>query len=273
MSSVPIPAGPRGFVESDGEQIYFESWGTGDTVVLSHGMGGNHAIWYRQVPILAADYRVVTWDQRGFGRSTNLTNKLGPESSIGDMVRILDHLDIDRTHVIGQSMGGWASLGFALTHPTRTHSLVLADTIGGVFTPEIRQAFIDYGQLIVASPPPDQLPLGMHPAVGDQLAGEDLTQSFLYSQIGGLASPPSPMAITELLLAVDYTTHLDSLMAPVLFVVGENDPIFSPTVIEKAAALVSGSEVSVIYDTGHSPYFERPDLWNDVVGRFLRRWT
>ena len=271
MNSAAIPAGPRGFVESGGEQIYFESWGKGETVVLSHGMGGNHAIWYRQVPVLAAHYRVVTWDQRGFGRSTDVTNNLGPEASVADLVQLLDHLGVKSAHVIGQSMGGWPSLSFALAHPDRTRSLVLADTIGGIFTPEIRQAFLDYGRLIASSPPPDQLPLGLHPAVGAQLAEEDLAQSFLYGQIGGTASPPSPAAITELLLAADYTSQLDTLTAPILFVVGENDPIFPPALIQQAAALVSGGEMAVIGETGHSPYFERPAEWNDVVGQFLRR--
>jgi len=273
VNSAAVSAGPRGFVESEGEQIYFESWGSGETVVLSHGMGGNHAIWYQQVPVLAAHYRVVTWDQRGFGRSTDLTGNLGPEPSVVDLGRILDHLEIDSAHIVGQSMGGWGSLGFALAHPARTLSLVLADTIGGIFTATIRQTFLDYGRLIAASPPPDQLALGLHPAVGAQLADEDLAKSFLYSQIGGLATPPSPLVITELLTDTDHTEGLDLLDAPTLFIVGENDPIFPPALIEQASALIPGSEMSVVAESGHSPYFERPDQWNDLVLRFLRRWA
>lgn len=266
-----IPAGPRGFVESDGEQIYFESWGSGETVVLSHGMGGNHAIWYQQVPALAERFRVVTWDQRGFGRSTDLNDSSGPVASVGDLALILDWLEIDRTHLIGQSMGGWASLGFALTHPHRTLSLVLADTIGGIFTPTGRQAFLDYAEVIATSPPPDRLPLGYHPAVGAQLAETDLARSFLYTQIGGLAQPPSPLVISQRLLGADYTGRLDELGIPTLFVVGENDPIFTPDLIAETAALVPGSEMRIVESTGHSPYFERPTIWNDIVIGFLSR--
>lgn len=273
MSASVIPAGPRGFVESDGEQIYFESWGSGEAVVLSHGLGGNHAIWYQQVPALAAHYLVVTWDQRGFGRSTIGTEAFGPEPSVNDMAVVLDHLEVESVHLVGQSMGGWASLGFALAYPERTNSLVLADTIGGIFTPAIRQALVDYGHLITASPPPDQLPLGQHPAVGVRLGEVDIARSFLYTQIGGLATPPSPKDITELLLACDHTENLDLLRAPTLFIVGQNDPIFPPTLVEEAAVLVSGSELEVISDTGHSPYFERPEEWNDVVLGFLRQST
>jgi pimeloyl-ACP methyl ester carboxylesterase len=270
MSPVSVLPGPRGFVESNGEQIYFECWGSGETVVLTHGMGGNHAIWYQQVPVMAAHFRVVTWDQRGFGRSTERTGAIGPEPSADDLGSILDHLEIDRAHLVGQSMGGWASLGFAIARPSRALSLVLADTIGGIFTESIRQAFLDYGRAMAESPAPDQLPLGKHPAVGVQLTEENLAHSFLYSQIGGLGASPSPIAITDLLMATDHTDQLDRLEAPTMFVVGENDPIFSPDIITEAATLIPGSEVKTVANTGHSPYFERPDEWNDLVLRFLQ---
>ncbi|MFP3881137.1 MAG: alpha/beta fold hydrolase [Actinomycetota bacterium] len=55
--------------------------------------------------------------------------------------------------------------------------------------------------------------------------------------------------------------------APTLFVVGERDPIFPPAIIETAAASIPGSEVAVVENTGHSPYFERPGRWNDIVVR------
>lgn len=272
MSVPSILPGPRGFVESDGEQIYFESWGSGDeAVVLSHGMGGNHAIWYQQVPVLAGEFRVVTWDQRGFGRSTNLTDDPGPVSSVADLAAILDHLDIEQAHLVGQSMGGWAAVGFALDHPDRTLSLVLADTVGGLFTPGVRQQLADYSRVIASSPPPDRLPLGTHPAIGAQLAGADLARAFLYSQIGGMASPPPAAAIAGLLAATDLSDRIGELTVPTLFVVGEHDPIIPPDLLGEVAALLPGSEFRVVEGTGHSPYFERADAWNDIVSEFLRR--
>lgn len=271
MNQDPIAAGPRGFVRSDSERVYFETWGEGEVVLFSHGMGGNHAIWYQQVPFFARRFRVVTWDQRGFGRSTAQTGDIGPQPSIRDIERLFDHLGVDRAHLIGQSMGGWATLGFAQRYPDRALSVVLADTIGGIFTPEIRESFGAYAEVIANSPPPDQLPLGAHPAVGGQLAEEDLARSFLYSQIGGLTASPSAVTISRLLASSDLTDRVDRVPVPLLFVVGENDPIFPPGMIKQAAELVPGSEVAVIPDAGHSPYFERPGDWNRVVLEFLQR--
>ncbi len=261
----------HGFIDSDTERIYFECWGdAGEAVILGHGMGGSHAVWYQQVAFLAPRYRVITWDQRGFGRSTRITGDIGPVPSVGDVARLLDHLEIDRGHIVGQSMGGWSALGFAIDYPDRTISLVLADTTAGIFTPQIRQTLDDYGHEIAEGPLPDRLPLGQHPAVGSQLLDEDLAHSFLYTQLGSLTEPPSPMTIIPLLMTTDHTDRAAEVTAPTLFVVGEHDPIFPPPLIESAAKFIDGSEVAVVENTGHSPYFERPTRWNDIVAGFLR---
>ena len=76
-------------------------------MVLSRGSGGNHAVWYQQVP--SQKYRVVTWDQRGFGRSTDVNKHAGPGPAVEDLKTLLDHLGITRAHLVGQSMGGWAA--------------------------------------------------------------------------------------------------------------------------------------------------------------------
>ncbi|NOY56029.1 MAG: alpha/beta hydrolase [Actinobacteria bacterium] len=261
-----------GFIDSGTERIYFECWGDGDeAVILGHGMGGSHAVWYQQVAFLAPRYRVVTWDQRGFGRSTRITGDIGPVPSVGDMARLLDHLDIDRAHIVGQSMGGWSALGFAIDHPDRTISLVLADTTAGIFTPQIRRTLDDYGREIAAGPPTDRLALGLHPAIGSQLLDEDPAHSFLYTQLGSLTEPPPPMEIIPLLMTTDHTDRAAQVKARTLFVVGERDPIFPPPLIESAAGFIDGSEVAVVENTGHSPYFERPARWNDIVAGFLRQ--
>lgn len=262
----------RGFIASDSEQIYFESWGDkGETVVLGHGMGGSHAVWYQQVPFLAQRHRVVTWDQRGFGRSTNNSGAIGPVPAAIDLLRLLDHLEIEQAHIIGQSMGGWSALGFTIDHPDRIMSLTLADSIGGVFTPAIREALLEYAQETAEGLPPHELPLGEHPAVGTQLLDEDLAHSFLYSELGSLTTPPSPQVIMPLLMATDHTAQVSGVQTPTLFVVGEHDPIFPPSLIETAAGFINGSTVAVVDNTGHSPYFERPRLWNDIVGTFLQQ--
>ena len=74
-------------------------------------------------------------------------------------------------------------------------------------------------------------------------------------------------------MGTDHTAGCPGVTSPTLFIVGENDPIFPPHLIETAASFISGSSVVVIPDTGHSPYFEGPSLWNSAVGSFLQQST
>lgn len=258
-----------GFVESGGEQIYYETVGSGDTVVLSHGLGGNHAIWYQQVPVLARKYRVVTWDQRGFGRSTNAKGENSPAAAATDLGAVLDHLSIERAHLVGQSMGGWAVMGFALVHPERVKSIVLADTLGGIFTPEASEHFDTYIRDMMTQPTPEELPITRHPAIGEQLGAADSAKAFLYRQIGGLGGSAPRNAGLQLRQTSYPMEEVREVNIPALFIVGEHDPIFPPKVIRSVAAEVSGARVVELPGAGHSPYFETPDAWNEAVTAFL----
>jgi pimeloyl-ACP methyl ester carboxylesterase len=275
FTSIPTAAAElilaSGFVDSGGEQIYFESVGAGETVVLSHGGGGNHAIWYQQVPVLAQEYRVVTWDQRGFGRSSDQNRQSGPATAVEDLRALLDHLDVDRAHLVGQSMGGWAVMGFALKYPERVRSLILADTLAGIMTPEAAEWYD-------ADPPqgvtrPEQLPITRHPALSDALGDRDPEKAFLYRQIGSAA----PAGVdTELrqsrLRQTRYAIEeVRSLRMPVLFLVGEHDSTFPPAMIGSIARECTGAQLKELPGAGHSPYFETPDAWNAAVMDFLDR--
>lgn len=265
---IPAPPETGFFTTGDGERIYYEVTGLGEPVVLSHGLGGNHAIWYQQVSDLGFDYQVITWDQRGFGQSTNVAGAASPAKFAEDLAALLDHLKIGRAHLVGQSMGGWTVLGFALANPDRVRSLTLADTLAGIYTPVTQAAFDAFIRTVLAGGgPPEHL--GNHPALGGQLAGEDLAKAFLYRQISG-AGPAAPRAIPGLLRSTAFPLEeVASLPMPVLFIVGGSDPIFPPEAIRDAATVIPASRVIVIPQTGHSPYFERPEEWNAALRDFL----
>lgn len=257
-----------GFVETGGERVYYESTGSGDAVLFCHGMGGNHAIWFQQVPAFAHERRVVTWDQRGFGRSTNRGGQPTPASAVADLAALLDHLEIERAHLIGQSMGGWAVVGLALQHPERVRSLTVADSIGGIYTAAIEEQFDRYIAESAGRPAPDRLPLGEHPALGS-LAARNPARAFLYQQLQSLGEPPPDEARTALRQTRYERDDLARLRVPTLFVVGDVDPIFPPKLIYAAAALVPGARLVEIPESGHSPYFEQPERWNAEVLAFI----
>lgn len=272
-SAAPAEARPisraTGFVESGGERVYYEVHGEGDPVVLCHGAGGNHVAWYLQVPDFARTYRVVAWDQRGFGRTTNRADQPTPANAVVDLIALLDHLGIARAHVIGQSMGGCAALGLALAQPARVRSLVLADTIGGIWTDLAQREFEAFVRR-AGTLRTDALPLGRHPAIDESLLARDPAHAFLYQQLQSLNDAPPASVPLHLRATAHAPEALARLPMPVLFVVGGRDAIFPPAVIRSAAAQIPGARVVEIPGAGHSPYFEKPREWNEVVLAFLR---
>ena len=257
-----------GRLEVDGERIYFESTGEGDPVVLCHGLGGNHGAWWRVVPELAAHHRVVTWDQRGFGNSTRQTGRYGPEVAVGDLAALVDHLELERAQIVGQSMGGWVAMGFALRHPDRVRSLVLTDTLAGVFTDEVLAA------LRPRKPGGfDQTDdLGRHPALGARFCAEHPELAFLYRQLSGMGDKPEDAEVFGMLAEMRVPPDaLGAIGWPVLLVVGEEDDLCPPAAMAHIAGRIPGAGFEVIAGAGHSPYFECPDAWLAAVAPFLDR--
>jgi 3-oxoadipate enol-lactonase len=259
-----------GSFSRDGETIYYESTGEGkETIVFGHGYGGNHAVWFQQVVEFARDYRVVTWDQRGFGRSTNTTNEVDPTTAAGDLAALLDHLKIERAHIVGQSMGGWTALAYALDHPERVISLTLSASIGGIYTPKIEAAFDAFLQKSASGQAAGPPPIGQHPALRADFAREDLAKAFLYEQLGSLAPPASPSIPMMLRQTKVDLARLKQLKLPVQFMVGSADNIFTPEMVMEAAAQAPRSRVTHLNGAGHSGYFEMPDYWNNTFRVFL----
>jgi 3-oxoadipate enol-lactonase len=264
--SDPIPRS-AGFLARSGERIYYEVCGGGPDLVLCHGAGGNHAIWFQQVAWFAArGRRVVSWDQRGFGRSTDQAKEGGPEAATADLRALLDHLEVGRADLAGQSMGGWAALGFALESPERVHRLVLADTLGGIGTPQAASAAVDRASAAQLLTAPG---LGRHPALDDSLSERDPALAHLYQMLGSFGEPELARIAPRLFAVRRAPEALRALAVPTLFVVGSRDRLFPPAQVREAAALLPDARVVEIEGAGHSPYFERAAEWNAHVAEFL----
>ena len=249
----------------EGDDVYFEVVGAPDApvVVLGHGAGGNHAIWFQQVPVFADEYRVVTWDQRGFGNSTNRNELANPATATRDLLAILDHLEVERAHVVGQSMGGWAAMGLAVAHRDRVRSLVLADTLAGIA--------IDGWWNAAAAIAPRVGPFN-HPALSNEFCLRNPERAHLYLQIGSLRRDPladqAPLMLTLGEDQLHRRAARRALRSPRCSSSGTHDEIFPPAAIAAAAERVPGATVELIEGAGHSPYFEQPGVWNALVEGF-----
>jgi pimeloyl-ACP methyl ester carboxylesterase len=251
-------------IAADGEQIWYETAGSGSDLILSHGLGGNAAVWYQQVPYFAQHYRVITWDQRGFGRSGNARGNHGPESAISDLIMLMDQLGVEKADLVGQSMGGWVTMGTALAAPDRVRSIVLACTTGGI------PVDLTAPESPLVSGPRQTRALGEHPAVGGRLQSLDMARAYLYQALGSFGHRPPDHEFFRILK--DYTfdpVALAAFTGRALLIAGELDELMTPERIRAAAEYLTDATVVELSDRGHSPYFEDPQPWNDVVAKFL----
>lgn len=259
-------------VDHDGETLFVEVTGEEHRdrrapLVLSHGLGGNHAIWFQQVHYFARDRMVVTWDHRGFGASTDRGDRSGPGVAPGDLLAICDHLGLERPHLVGQSMGGWTVLGAELRRPGFARSIVMADSHGGVTSDAIAAAFAAPRRVEATGTAFDML--GLHPAIDASLLVRDPARAHLYQLIGDFGTIDAATLMERLFAETHDADEAASVRCPVLCVVGERDPLIPPAVVRELTDVLPDACVAEVPGAGHSPYFEDPDLWNALVGRFL----
>jgi len=108
--------------------IYYEIHGEGEPLVLIMGLGGDTTRWFRILPVLSKKYRVITFDNRGAGRSDKPDVPYTMQMLADDAAGLLDKLEIDAAHIFGISMGGMIAQHFALQYPQRVISLILGCT-------------------------------------------------------------------------------------------------------------------------------------------------
>ena len=257
-----------GFVEHDGEHLYYEVVGDESSeltpLVLCHGAGGNHASWFQQVAHFAAERLVITWDHRGYGRSSDRGDRTGPLVASGDLLAVLDAIGIDRTDLVGQSMGGWTVVAAALARPHLARSLVLTDSTGG-FTTDRLLAQRDR----VRPRAPLRDVLGDHPALGEAFSARSPELAHLYQSLGRMGTADPDVVIMRLLDVTYGEAEAARLTMPALLIVGDHDQLFAPAVIRSLADLLPDARVVEVSGAGHSPYFEEPQRWNEALDAFL----
>jgi 3-oxoadipate enol-lactonase len=257
-----------GRVEREGGSLYFEATGSGPSIVFAHGLGGSHLSWWQQVPHFATRYTCVTFAHRGFLPSRDAPGGPGPKGFAADLLAILDHLDIARAVLVGQSMGGWTCLEVALQAPERVRALVMSATSGTI---DYRQT-VDVGLWAAAAAKSlaEFARDGVHPAMGARAAREQPSLHLLYRAVDDSAGIADKEAMRRALGAGRTRSPdvLDGLRMPVLFLDGDEDVVFPPAAAV-ALATRMGTKAVLVERCGHSPYFERAEIFNRILDDFL----
>ena len=240
-------------------------------VLLLHGLGATCESWGLQIPVLIqAGFYVIAPDARGFGGSSFPGGRTTIQQMAGDMVDLLHHLKIERTYVVGISMGGTLALQMAIDHPQMVEKLVLTNTFGKLRpkNPGIWLYFLMRFILVHTLGMPAQAK-----AVSNNLfprPEQELLRDELYRQILQ-ADPKGYRAAMRALAAFDVIQKLASIDCPTLVITSEQDTTVPPQNQHQLVEHIQNALQAVIPDAGHAVTAEKPELFNTILLDFLMK--
>jgi pimeloyl-ACP methyl ester carboxylesterase len=233
------------YVTANGVRLYYETYGQGPPLLLLHGNGESIGSFRRQIGAFSNDYRVIAVDSRDHGQSAATHGKLTYDLLADDMQALLDSLRIPAAHIVGWSDGGNTGLSLAMRYPARVKSLV---TMGANLYADTT-------------------------AVDAKMLQESRRMHLLAS-IVGIAKKEFRRARRLTALVLHYPnwkpTDLAAVRTPVLVLAGEKD------IIKRAHTLliaknITGAQVQLLPGLTHYAPQENPQLFNEVVLRFLQQ--
>ncbi len=231
-----------------GHQIRYEVAGEGEPVVLVHGLSGSTRWWTRNVPAIAERHRVYLVDLPGFGAMRRLRRRFVLAEATAWLSAWMETVGVNRTHLVGHSMGGYVCLRLAARSPEAVHRLVLVAPAG---VPAGRSMWGYFVPLL--------------------LAGRHATPSFLPLLVRDALrmGPVTLWRAARDLLAEDVREDLRSIEAPTLLLWGENDPLIPPAVGDLLREEIVDSRLLILEKAAHVPMFDRPDEFNAALLAFL----
>ena len=254
-------------------QIDYSEFGSGDPVLGIMGFSLDKRFWAAQVPAVSPTHRLITFSNRGLGRTSGPTIATIDEMA-HDAVRLLDHLEIDETILFGQSMGGAIAQRVALDHPDRVKALILAVTWARPLEYQRRQH--DLSRTILDHNPDillDAALLRMFSPRFFEAGREAVDRMVAAFRTDGDLKPQTIEVFKAQLDAMgkfDVLAELPSIDKPTLVIGGKMDQMVPFIGSEEIAAAIPGAEL-VALETGHGCMIEEMQAFNDAVAGFLAR--
>jgi pimeloyl-ACP methyl ester carboxylesterase len=271
----------------DGVNLHYEESGSGTPIVFVHEFAGDWRTWEPQVRHFSRRYRCIAYNARGYPPSDVPADvaRYSQQRARDDILAVLDSLRIERAHIVGNSMGGFATLHFGITHSARALSLVVAGCGYGAHpdqyekfqaqSRELAQTMLDKGMAHVAATyghGPSRLQLkGKDPrgfAEFVQHFSEHSAQGSANTMIGYQSKRPSLYSLT---------TEMAAITAPMLIVAGdEDDAVLEPSLMMKRT--IPTADLFIMPGSGHMTNLEDPALFNWVLEDFFHqveagRWS
>jgi pimeloyl-ACP methyl ester carboxylesterase len=245
-----------------GAALWYQDAGSGASdgapVVFLHPASGSSDSWrFQQQPFKTAGYRCITYDLRGWGRSTSEGD---PGCMSDDLAALVDALHLDRFSLVGAAYGGFGALDYAMRFPERLRALVLSGTQGGIADPQ----YASVRERVVA-PPVRALPLEFR-ELGACYRTRDPAGVQQWLEITRAEGHARQRMHTQIALRM-----LAQLHVPTLLIAGGSDLLAPPELMRQFAAHLPDHEFVTVCESGHCVHWEEPEQWNRLVLDFLSR--
>ena len=258
------------FFRTNGIRLAYDDQGTGVPLLFLHAFPLNRSMWASQLAALSQTFRTIALDMRGHGESDAPLWNFSLEQYADDVCALLDHLAIPQTVLVGLSMGGYISLAFARKHGNRLKALILADTRAQADSADSRtgrfhlaQTAFGQGAGAVAEIMLPKL-LGPSSLQTKQELVEYVRNTIKAASVSGIVTDLMAMADRP-----DSVPQLRTITAPTLIVIGQEDNTTPLADAQLMAEQIPGARLAVIPVAGHLSNLEQPDVFNDVVSRFV----
>jgi pimeloyl-ACP methyl ester carboxylesterase len=245
--------------------LWFEDAGRGVPIVFLHAGVGSVAMWERQVqPVVDAGFRFIAYDRVGSGRSTLHANA-EPGHAVDDLEAIRQHLGFDRFHLVGTAAGGIVAFDYALAFREHLHSLVIANSVGGVQD----ESYLALGRRL-RPPEFERLPVELR-ELGPSYRAAHPEGTARWLELERQSQPATPLASPQRYHQRLTFALLETITVPAMLLTGDADLYCPPSVLRMFAAHMPGAETLVVPETGHSAYWEQTDLFNRTVLTFVAK--
>lgn len=239
-------------------------------VVFIHGFPFDHTMWREQVALCEPSYRVITYDQRGHGKSGAGDGHYLFEFFIDDLFALLDHLKVPKAILCGLSMGGYTALRAIERAPERIQALILCDTRS---EPDSNEAKIKRAANL-RTIQKDGVPVFAESFLKAIFTPTSFSaKPDVVDQIRKTIVATSPQGLKGTLIALatrtDTTPFLSKIHVPTLIMVGDQDAVTPPAAAEGLHQGIGGSRLTVIPQAGHMSNLENSSAFNKALLSFL----
>lgn len=258
-------------IKINGIDICYDDLGKGPlTLIFIHAFPLNKSSWKPQLDALAENYRVITYDIRGFGKSSDSEEKTTITLMANDLLLLLEALEVEKPVLCGISMGGYIALNMITRFPEKFKALVLCDTQCVADTDEGRQKRYDNIALIKNGELKKFAETFVKNAFGKTTheKNKDLVNRIL-NQILITDTTTITNSLEALAERSETCTFLKTIVKPTLIICGEEDTVTPPEKSKFLNEKISGSILKMIPEAGHFPNIENPQTFNSALSEFF----